>query len=68
MGDLWRWTSTPERKLGLKEVAEMSAAGKNPYPAVLDDIIAERGSAGMPALGIMEIPLSLIGGTKTSGR
>jgi hypothetical protein len=31
----------------------MSAAGKNPYPAVLDDIIAERGSAGMLALGIM---------------
>ena len=59
---------TRARKLGLKEVAEMSAAGKNPYPVVLDDIIAERGSAGMLALGIMEIPLSLIGGTKTSGR
>ena len=44
---------TRARKLGLKEVAEMSAAGKNPYPAVLDDIIAERGSAGMLALGIM---------------
>ena len=56
------------RKLGLKQVERDVAAGHYPYPPALDDILKNQGYQGEVPVGLTEIDLSLIAGTKTRGR
>ena len=53
---------------GKKEFKELSAAGKNPYPAVLDDILGDKEADVVQDLGIVDIPAHRIVGTKSAGR
>ncbi len=55
-------------KQGLKEVRELTAAGKNPNPAVLDDILGENGADTVRDVGLVEIPVERIVGVKSAGR
>ena len=55
-------------KSGLRCFNTLSAQHKSPYPVVLDDIMSETQISGQQALGIVEIPLSLVTGTLTAGR
>ena len=54
-------------KLGQKEQKALLQAGKNPNPAVLEDILTEKASTARE-LGVLEIPASRIVGTVTAGR
>ena len=55
-------------KLGQKEVRARLAKNEEPYLPALDDIIPpEKALTGVP-LGVMQIPVWFIVGTKTSGR
>ena len=56
------------RKLGLKQVERDVSDGHYPYPPALDDILKNQGSQGEVPVGLVEIDLSLIAGTKTRGR
>ena len=53
---------------GKKEFKELSAAGKNPYPAVLDDILGDQSVDVVQELGLVDIPANRIVGTKSAGR
>ena len=53
---------------GKKEFRELSAAGRSPYPAVLDDILGEHEADIVLDLGLVEIPSHRIVGTKSAGR
>ena len=55
-------------KQGQKEYRELIMAGREPYPAVLDDILS--GSTGYVSqeIGTLDIPSERIIGTKTAGR
>ena len=55
-------------KLGLKETKELAAAGKDPNPAVLDDILGATNFDTALDVGLVEIPAERIVGTKSSGR
>ena len=55
------------RKLGLKQVERDVAAGRYPYPPALDDILKNQGYQGEVPVGLAEVDLSLIAGTKTRG-
>ena len=55
-------------KSGQKYYREAVNGGKYPYPLVLDDILDERKVAGTAELGIINIPVELIAGTKSAGR
>ena len=56
------------RKLGLKQVERDVSDGHYPYPPALDDILKNQGYQGEVPVGLTEIDLSLIAGTKTRGR
>ena len=56
------------RKLGLKQVDRDISDGHYPYPPALDDILKNQGYQGEVPIGLTEIDLSLIAGTKTRGR
>ncbi|MBM6775572.1 BMP family ABC transporter substrate-binding protein [Olsenella profusa] len=56
------------RKLGLKQVERDVSDGRYPYPPALDDILKNQGYQGEVPIGLTEIDLSLIAGTKTRGR
>ncbi len=56
------------RKLGIREMKQAMAEKRSPYPAVLDDIIGGDGKLAEINVGLMEIPLNMIDGTKTEGR
>ena len=56
------------RKLGLKQVERDVAHGLYPYPPALDDILKNQGYQGEVPIGLAEIDLGLIAGTKTRGR
>lgn len=56
------------RKLGLREMRQAVSEKRSPYPAVLDDIIGGDGKLAEINVGLMEIPLNMIDGTKTEGR
>ena len=53
---------------GKKEFKELSAAGKNPYPAVLDEILGDHEADVVQDLGLVDIPAHRIVGTKSAGR
>ncbi len=54
------------QRLGQKEKKELLAAGKRPFPAVLDEIVHE--GAQSIEIGIREIPADMIRGTVSAGR
>ena len=56
------------RKLAQRQSRRASAKGESPYPKVLDTILDGQETAGNQYLGMMEIPLSLVIGTKEAGR
>ena len=55
-------------KQGLKETKELISAGKNPNPAVLDDILGPTNFGTALEVGLVEIPAERIVGTKSAGR
>ena len=56
------------QKMGLKELKECTAAGKPTNPAVLDDILPSAADDIYKDVGLVEIPVSQIVGTKSAGR
>ena len=55
-------------KSALKEHRELSQQGKEPFPAVLDDILGAAFSESVVDIGLIEIPADRIVGTKSAGR
>ena len=55
-------------KAGQREYKELVAAGKEPYPAVLDDLLPDCATHPTQLVGLTEIPTDLIVGTKSAGR
>jgi len=53
---------------GQKEYRELMMAGKNPHPAVLDEILPELSTEVVLNIGLVDIPAERIVGTKTAGR
>ena len=56
------------RRLGLKAYRQDMSAGRHPYLKVLDELLPFAETAGETDLGLIEIPIEQIVGTKTSGR
>ena len=56
------------KKAGEKEYKARLAAGEYPYLPALDDIASDADTLQHQYLGLMEIPTSLIAGTKTRAR
>ena len=56
------------QKMGRKAQKEWSKQGKEPYLPALDDFLDESAIEQQVDLGILDIPLEKIVGTKTSGR
>ena len=56
------------RKRALKEAKAAEEAGYSPYPAVLDEITKDEGKLAEVVVGLKEIPMDRIVGTKTAGR
>lgn len=55
-------------KQGRKTYHDCVLRGRYPYPQVLDEIISETMVAGQMDLGVVEIPIDQIKGTKSAGR
>ena len=55
-------------KEGQREYKELTAAGKTPYPAVLDELLPNLGGMTVQELPCQEIPMDRIVGTRTAGR
>ena len=55
-------------KQGLKEARELTAAGRDSNPAVLDDILGTTNFDTAQDVGLLEIPAERIVGVKSSGR
>ncbi len=55
-------------KLGQKEVREVAAKGKPTNPAVLHQIVGELAADSSVRIGLVEVPMNRIVGTKTAGR
>ena len=55
-------------KLGQKDVRAKTAKNENPSPAVLDEIIPPEKTLSGVRLGVIQIPMWFIIGTKTAGR
>ena len=55
-------------RLGQKEYKEFLSAKRDPYPAVLDDILTDLTTEATQTVGLMEIPAEQIVGTKSAGR
>ena len=55
-------------KLGKKEYQQRMARGEKPTLLVLDDILPPKGSYSEMYLGMQQIPVEQIVGTKTNGR
>ncbi len=55
-------------KLGEKAYRHAEAKGKSPYLQVLDEILENAEVQSEEKLGVVEIPMELLVGTKTSGR
>ena len=56
------------RKLGLREMKQAALEKRSPYPAVLDHIIEGEGKLAEINIGLLEIPMNMIDGTRTEGR
>ena len=55
-------------RLGQREYKNLSAEGKNPYPAVLDNILQSNGTESVWNVGLVDIPAERIVGVKSAGR
>ena len=55
-------------RMGQKECKELAAAGKEPYPAVLDDRLADLAHSSVQELPVQDISIDRIIGTKSAGR
>ena len=55
-------------RAGQKEAKELTAAGKNPNPAVLDEILPEGSPDTAQEVGLLDIPAHRIVGVKSAGR
>ena len=55
-------------KLGQKEFRRCTAAGEYPYPPALEDFLPAERFAGGQDLGMLQVPLELVTGTRTAGR
>ena len=53
---------------GRKEYKSCVLQGRYPYPHALDEFLTEVMTAGQVELGLVEIPLDQVAGTKTQGR
>ena len=53
---------------GQKEYKELTAAGKSPFPLVLDEIFDINAAGSVHDIGMVEIPSERIVGTKSAGR
>ena len=53
---------------GHKEYRELRAAGKDPHPAVLDDILEDSPANVVQDIGLVEVPAKRVIGTKSAGR
>ncbi len=56
------------QRLGQRQVQDDVAAGRYPYPPALDDILKNKGYQGEVPIGLVEIDIALIAGTRTRGR
>ena len=59
---------TAALKAGQKCYREAVLKGRYPYPQVLDEILDEHLAAGRAELGLIDIPMDRIVGTKSKGR
>ena len=55
-------------KQGQKDYRADVLRGRYPYPQVLDEVLVESMCAGRVELGLVEVPLEQIVGTKSAGR
>jgi basic membrane lipoprotein Med (substrate-binding protein (PBP1-ABC) superfamily) len=55
-------------RTGQREYKELVSAGRDPYPAVLDKILPDISTASVQSVGLVEIPMDQIVGTRNSGR
>lgn len=55
-------------KLGQKEFKDRQARGRDPYPAVLDEILGTSATDTSIYIGLVEIPTERIVGTRSAGR
>ena len=53
---------------GNREYRELNAAGRNPHPAVLDELVEDHETLAHQEVGTVEIPAQYIVGTKSAGR
>lgn len=56
------------RKAAMKQYRSSVLTGSSPYPPVLDEILSNTSTVGEQDLGVVEVPLELMVGTKTSSR
>ena len=56
------------RLLGQKEARLIQTRGGSPYLPVLDEILAEETTCGEVQLGLADVPMELIVGTRSAGR
>ena len=56
------------RRAGLKAFREAAGKGRYPYLPALDEMLAHTKTAGRIPIGVFEIPLSRVTGTKTAAR
>ena len=55
-------------RTGQREYKELVSAGRNPYPAVLDEILTDISTEATQTVGLVEVPVDQIIGTRTGGR
>ena len=56
------------RKAGLREVQRDISSGRYPYLTSLEDFVVTADTAGEYPVGLLEIPVSMIAGTRNKGR
>ena len=55
-------------RLGQREHKTLAAAGKNPYPEVLDEILKDVKAQTVYDVGLLEIPIDRVVGIRSAGR
>ena len=56
------------QRMGQKEKKELEALGRDPFPAVLDEVFPEISAASVQELPVTDIPAGRIIGTRSAGR
>ena len=54
--------------LGLKEKKKLEAAGRSPYPAVLEELLPNLSGCPVIELPVQDVPVDRIAGTVSKGR